>query len=115
MSSRWNFKNNAEAMSNYKALDTNLDHYKSNRKPYRPRNNYATRDEYVEGVAIRCVDGSTYRTKDFTVDDIFDALHTHREEWLKLENGGEINLKYVVRYEPFKFYNKRENFRGGRY
>lgn len=115
MSSRWNFKNNAEAMSNYKALDTNLEHYKSNKKPYRPRNNYATRDAYVEGVVIHCVDGSTYRTKDFTVDDIFDALHTHREEWLKLENGGEINLKYVVRYEPFRFYNKRENFRGDRY
>lgn len=37
MSTRWNFKNNAERYENYKELDTNPSHYKSKYdRPYTP-------------------------------------------------------------------------------
>ena len=51
--------------------------------------------------------GQTYKTQEFTVDDIFDALQQNKR-WLDQENGGAINLGYVVRYNPYKFY-EREN------
>lgn len=108
MSSKWNFnkdKSNASRYSNYKPLDTNPDDYKTN--SYRDAE-YHDQDKPVEGVVLTYITGQTFRTKEFTVDDIFDAIHTKNEQWIKMENGGEINLGAVVHYEPFKFYPHRK-------
>lgn len=104
MSSKWNFKNNAAKAENYAPLDTNPDHYKSKLRKYiQPLSNNDD-SKPTEGVSIRYIDGSTFKTKEFTVDDIYDALHVDKVRWLKRKNGGEINLGYVMHYEPFTFY-----------
>lgn len=62
---------------------------------------------YQVGVILYFMSGQTYKTPEFTVDDIYDALQQNKR-WLDQENGGAINLGYVVRYNPYKFY-EREN------
>lgn len=110
MSTKWNFKNNAAQAQHYRPLDTNPDDYKSSSSQ---QNQYNSQDSYKEGVLLSFVDGSTYRTREFTVNDIYDALHTEKKQWLKLQNGGEINLHYIERYIPFKFFNyPKYSYRG---
>lgn len=108
MSTRWHFNshktNNASHFSNYKKLDTNPDHYKSlDKQAYKPKPE-KNQDDYVEGTQFKMIDGSVFRTKDYTVDDVYSALHESGERWLELTGGGEINLGYVTYYKPFKFY-----------
>lgn len=106
MSTRWNFKNNAERYENYKELDTNPNHYKSKYdRPYTPKNNYESRDNYQVGVSMTYIDGSYFRTNSLTVDDITKALNDGKR-WLGIASGGKINLGYVMHYEPYKFYDK---------
>lgn len=62
---------------------------------------------YKVGVALYFMSGQIYKTPEFTVDDIYDALQQNKR-WLDQENGGAINLGYLVRYNPYKFY-EREN------
>lgn len=39
-------------------------------------------------------------------------MHCKRNKrWLDQENGGAINLGYVVRYSPYKFYERSKNGR----
>lgn len=64
-------------------------------------------NSYKVGVALYFMSGQIYKTPEFTVDDIYDALQQNKR-WLDQENGGAINLGYVVRYIPYKFY-EREN------
>ena len=52
------------------------------------------------------IDGSYFRTNNFTVDDITDALESGKR-WIELQNGGRINLGYVIHYEPYKFFDLR--------
>lgn len=68
---------------------------------------YRKKDSYKMGVVLYFMNGQTYKTQEFTVDDIYDALQQNKR-WLDQENGGAINLGYVVRYNPYKFY-EREN------
>lgn len=64
-------------------------------------------NSYKVGVALYFMSGQICKTPEFTVDDIYDALQQNKR-WLDQENGGAINLGYVVRYTPYKFY-EREN------
>ena len=64
-------------------------------------------NSYKVGVALYFMSGQIYKTTEFTVYDIYDALQQNKR-WLDQENGGAINLGYVVRYNPYKFY-EREN------
>lgn len=64
-------------------------------------------NSYKVGVALYFMSGQIYKTPEFTVDDIYDALQQNKR-WLDQENGGAINLGYVVRYTSYKFY-EREN------
>lgn len=94
------FKNNAAVASNYEKLDTNPDHYKSKfSKPYHPRNQ-------SEGVVLHMMDGSTFKTREYTVEDVRNKLSNlllsvnTEDHWLLLENGGGVSLDRVVRFEP---------------
>ena len=108
MSTRWHFDNNAERAQNYCKLDTNIDHYKSKYDhPYKPKNDYQQKD-YQVGVSMTYIDGSYFRTNNFTVDDITDALESGKR-WIELQNGGRINLGYVIHYEPYKFFDHDDN------
>lgn len=46
------------------------------------------------------IDGSTFKTKEYTAEDIQDQLTDPERQWLQLDNGGAVNLKCVVRFEP---------------
>lgn len=93
------FKNNAAVASNYEKLDTNPDHYKSKfSKPYHPRNQ-------SEGVVLHMIDGSTFKTQEYTAEDVRErltdpGLTDYERHWLTFLNGGAINLEHVVRFEP---------------
>ena len=76
-----------------KPLDTNVDHYKNS--------------DYVMGVAIEFVDGSIFKTEDYTVNDINEAIHKDHDKWLKLKNGGAFCLDHVISYLPWEFYNRK--------
>lgn len=96
------FKNNAAVASNYEKLDTNPDHYKSKfSKPYHPRNQ-------SEGVVLHMMDGSTFKTREYTVEDVRNKLSNlllsvnTEDHWLLLENGGGVSLDRVVRFEPMR-------------
>lgn len=56
--------------------------------------------------------GIFFKTSEFTVDDIAEALDRGKR-WLKQKNGGAINLGYVVSYSPYKFYSK-DDYRPGK-
>lgn len=63
------FKNNAAVASNYEKLDTNPDHYKDGigyGRPYHPHQS--------KGVVLHLVDGSTFKTQEYTTKDIQDQL-----------------------------------------
>ena len=92
------YRNNAAALSKgYESIDTNPDHYKS-------ENFTRAENDYVEGVAIYTMDGSVFKFKDLTVDDVYDAINVHKERWLNISNGGQVNLGYVICYQSWKFY-----------
>lgn len=106
---RYNFKN--YEYSRKDNLNSNLDINKLSKKLVnRPLNSsYRKNDSYKVGVVLYFMSGQTYKTPEFTVDDIYDALRNKR--WLDQENGGAINLGYVVRYSPYKFYERSEHGR----
>ena len=95
MSGRWHF-DNAKYINKDRPLDTNPDHYKNM--------DSKTENDYVEGVAIYTMDGSVFKFKDLTVDDVFDAINVHKDRWINISNGGQVNLGYVICYQPWKFY-----------
>lgn len=76
-------------------------------KPSSPFKSKPKSNSYKVGVALYFMSGQIYKTPEFTVDDIYDALQQNKR-WLDQENGGAINLGYVVRYTSYKFY-EREN------
>ena len=79
-------------------------------KPVKTNSAYRKNDSYRMGVVLYFMSGQTYKTPEFTVDDIYDALQQNKR-WLDQENGGAINLGYVVRYSPYKFYERSEHGR----
>lgn len=91
-----NNKNNARSYNNYKKLDTNLNHYKDNQ--------HMKKYDFNPGVSITFIDGSKFKTKGLTVHDIEVALHDKKQRWIELPNGSEINLGYVIHFEPYKFF-----------
>lgn len=89
MSTRWHFDNNVERAQNYRELDTNIDHYKSKfDHPYKPKNDYQQKD-YQVGVSMTYIDGSYFRTNNFTVDDITDALESGKR-WIELADQSRL-------------------------
>lgn len=107
---RYNFKN--YEYSRKDNLNSNLDINKLSKELVnRPLNSsYRKNDSYKVGVVLYFMSGQTYKTPEFTVDDIYDALQRNKR-WLDQENGGTINLGYVVRYSPYKFYERSEHGR----
>lgn len=106
---RYNFKN--YEYSKKDNLNSNLDINKLSKELVnRPLNSsYRKNDSYKVGVVLYFMSGQTYKTPEFTVDDIY-ALQRNKR-WLDQENGGAINLGYVVRYSPYKFYERSEHGR----
>lgn len=106
---RYNFKN--YEYSRKDNLNSNLDINKLSKELVnRPLNSsYRKNDSYKVGVVLYFMSGQTYKTPEFTVDDIY-ALQRNKR-WLDQENGGAINLGYVVRYSPYKFYERSEHGR----
>lgn len=108
---RYNFKN--YEYSRRDNLNSELDINKLSKelvnKPVK-RFSYRKKDSYKMGVVLYFMSGQTYKTQEFTVDDIYDALQQNKR-WLDQENGGAINLGYVVRYSPYKFYERSEHGR----
>lgn len=108
---RYNFKN--YEYSRRDNLNSDLDINKLSKelvnKPVK-RFSYRKKDSYKMGVVLYFMSGQTYKTQEFTVDDIYDALQQNKR-WLDQENGGAINLGYVVRYSPYKFYERSEHGR----
>lgn len=107
---RYNFKN--YEYSKKDNLNSNLDINKLSKELVnRPLNSsYRKNDSYKVGVVLYFMSGQTYKTPEFTVDDIYDALQRNKR-WLDQENGGAINLGYVVRYSTYKFYKRSEHGR----
>lgn len=107
---RYNFKN--YEYSRKDNLNSNLDINKLSKELVsRPLNSsYRKNDSYKVGVVLYFMSGQTYKTPEFTVDDIYDSLQRNKR-WLDQENGGAINLGYVVRYSPYKFYERSKNGR----
>lgn len=108
---RYNFKN--YEYSRRDNLNSELDINKLSKelvnKPVK-RFSYRKKESYKMGVVLYFMSGQTYKTQEFTVDDIYDALQQNKR-WLDQENGGAINLGYVVRYSPYKFYERSEHGR----
>lgn len=106
---RYNFKN--YEYSRKDNLNSNLDINKLSKELVnRPLNSsYRKNDSYKVGVVLYFMSGQTYKTPEFTVDDIY-ALQRNKR-WLDQENGGAINLGYVIRYSPYKFYERSEHGR----
>lgn len=89
MNTKYNFNNRKLKASKFDELDTNPSHYKSKYdRPYTPKNNYESRDNYQVGVSMTYIDGSYFRTNSLTVDDITKALNDGKR-WLGIASGGE--------------------------
>lgn len=105
MSSRWNF---GQKQNGYKPLDTKKLEQElgthsiqtASRPVYRP---HYYDDSPKIGVRLHFIDGSKFKTQEYTVEDIHDALEIDKKRWLELNNGGAINLGYVIRYEHWDF------------
>lgn len=50
-----------------------------------------------EGVVLHLADGSTFKTKEYTTEDIQNQLIDPERQWFQLDNDGAVNLKYVIR------------------
>ena len=94
MNTKYNFNNRKFKASKFSDLDTNPSHYKDSK----------SLSSYTKGVAITYVNGQTFKTKDVTVENIYEAL-AEDNNWLRLKNGGCINLAHVMHFEPYKFFD----------
>lgn len=103
MSTKWNFNRNKQSSISYKPLDTDVSHYKD--ILHKPVSSSLMREQPVEGVTLHLMSGSTFRTKEYNVDDIKDTIQAGNR-WIYLKNGSALNLGYVERYEHFTFYPK---------
>ena len=107
---RYNLKNDRRS-NKYEHDD--LDITRLSRELIRPKSaNYGDRRESNHpdkvGVSLQFMSGHFFKTSEFTVDDIAEALDRGKR-WLKQKNGGAINLGYVVSYSPYKFYSKDDS------
>lgn len=114
---KFNFKNYDRKNRNYGNNDLNIDRLsrelidtprRSTNYGYRRESNHPDK----VGVSLQFMSGHFFKTSEFTVDDITEALDRGKC-WLKQKNGGAINLRFVVSYSPYKFYPK-EDYRPGK-
>lgn len=86
---RYNFKN--YEYSKKDNLNSNLDINKLSKELVnRPLNSsYRKNDSYKVGVVLYFMSGQTYKTPEFTVDDIYDALQRNKR-WLDQENAEQL-------------------------
>ena len=114
---KFNFKNYDRKNRNYGNNDLNIDRLsrelidtprRSTNYGYRRESNHPDK----VGVSLQFMSGHFFKTSEFTVDDIAEALDRGKC-WLKQKNGGAINLGYVVSYSPYKFYSK-DDYRPGK-
>lgn len=69
-----------------------------------PSKSYKDKPEVNKvGVILYFMNGQTLKTPEFTVSVIKEAFQ-QKKRWLDQQNGGAINLGYVVRYSPYIFY-----------
>lgn len=101
MNTKYNFNNRKLKASNFRELDTNPNHYKNDDFT---SNRSKNQNGYTKGVSITYVNGQTFKTKDVTVEDIYESLKEDNN-WLRLKNGGCINLNHVMHFEPYKFFD----------
>ena len=113
----FNFKNYDRKNRNYGNNDLNIDRLsrelidtprRSTNYGHRGMQNQAPR----VGVSLQFMSGHFFKTSEFTVDDIAEALDRGKC-WLKQKNGGSINIIFVVSYSPYKFYSK-DDYRPGK-
>lgn len=114
---RYNFKNYERKNNRYKNDDLNIDRLSKELIHPRERNNAydyhkpSRRPDRI-GVNLQLMNGQSYKTSEFTVEDIAEALEQGRF-WLKRKNGGAINLRFLLGYSPYKFY-PRDDYRPGK-
>ena len=101
MNTKYNFNNRKLKASNFSELDTNPSHYKDDGFTHSRSKSLSS---YTKGVAITYVNGQTFKTKDVTVENIYETL-AENNNWLRLKNGGCINLAHVMHFEPYKFFD----------
>ncbi|WP_240405546.1 hypothetical protein [Lactobacillus crispatus] len=102
MNTKYNFGNCKFKASKFSELDTNPSHYKNSSFTH---NRTSSLNSYTKGVAITYINGQTFKTKDVTVESIYEAL-AENNNWLRLKNGGCINLNHVTHFEPYKFFDR---------
>lgn len=114
---RYNFKNYERRNNKYENNDLDID--RLSRELMRPKErstNYGYQRTPKQpdkvGVILQFMNGQSYKTTEFTVGDITSVLDSGKR-WLNQNNGGAINLGYVVRYSPYKFY-QRDNSKNTR-
>ena len=71
MSTKYNFNNRKLKASKFDELDTNPSHYKDDSFTHSRSKN---QNGYTKGVAITYVNGQTFKTKDVTVESIYEAF-----------------------------------------
>ena len=84
-----------------------LDITRLSKELIRPKSAKSNHPDKV-GVSLQFMSGHFFKTAEFTVDDIAEALDQGKR-WLKQKNGGAINLGYVVSYSPYKFYPRDDS------
>lgn len=102
------FRNNADIARHYTKLDTNPEDYKS--KDYHPYHPKAEND-YEEGISIKFVDGSVFRSKQLTCREVDRAINLEHKQWLQLNNFSAINVNCIIHYEPYKFFNHQQDYK----
>ena len=84
MNTKYNFNNRKLKASKVDELDTNPSHYKDDSFTHSRSKSLSS---YTKGVAITYVNGQTFKTKDVTVENIYETL-AENNNWLRLKNGG---------------------------
>lgn len=84
MNTKYNFSNRKFKASKFSELDTNPSHYKDDGFTHSRSKSLSS---YTKGVAITYVNGQTFKTKDVTVENIYETL-AENNNWLRLKNGG---------------------------
>lgn len=97
---RYNFKNYERRNSKYSNDDFDIDQL--SRELARPIERSAgygyqrtPKQPDKVGVILKFMNGQSYKTPEFTAEDITNALDSGKR-WLNQKNGGAINLGYVV-------------------
>lgn len=101
MNTKYNFNNRKLKASKFDELDTNPSHYKDDSFTHSRSKSLSS---YTKGVAITYVNGQTFKTKDVTVENIYETL-AENNNWLRLKKRGGINLAHVMHFEPYKFFD----------